>query len=330
MSFSSRQNIITLDDIYAKTSEEGVLAYYFNISTIPCLINSPLREDTKPSFSVFYGRNNTICWKDFATGDSGNVWELMSQYWGISFDKVLLRIYKEINTNKEVTVRKTTCRRNYQHSEKTLQVKIRDWKDYDFKYWETYGISERFLKFGSIYPISHIFITEDNKMKTFLADKYAYVYIERKDNKVTLKVYQPLVADKTRKWYNSHNSSVWDLWRQLPETGEKLIITSSRKDALAIWENTGIPSISMQAESVLPKPQVIQELKDRFKKVYVLYDNDFTKPDNPGRKFGNKIAKSFDLIQIEIPEEYQSKDSSDLVKNHGRETLRKVINELVK
>lgn len=328
MPFSSKQNNIGIEDIYAKTSEEGVLAYYFNIKEIPCLINSPLREDTKPSFSLFYDRNGKVKWKDFATGEYGNLWELFRKYWGLPFDKVLLRIYKEITDNKEVAVRKTTYKKGCKHSDKTLQVKIREWKDYDFKYWETYGISRKFLKFGAVYPISHIFLTENGKTKTFLADKYAYVYIEKKDNKTTIKVYQPF--NKEFKWFNNHNSSVWDLWRQLPEKGDKLIITSSRKDALTIWENVGIPSISMQAESVLPKPQVIQELKDRFKKVYVLYDNDYTNPGNPGRNFGKKLSEMYGLIQIELPEEYKSKDSSDFVKNHGRSALKEIIQELIK
>lgn len=321
--FKSRQNIITLNDINAKASDEGVLAFYFNVKEIPCLINSPLREDSKPSFSIFYDAHNKIRWKDFATGESGNLWELFVKYWGIPYDKVLSRVYKEVNSDKKVSM-KIVSHRKTEHSDKIIQVKIRDWKDYDLKYWETYGISLKWLKFSRTYPISHYFIDG----KTFLANKYAYVYLEKKDNKVTMKIYQPY--SKVMKWCNNHNSSVWDLWSKLPKTGEKLIITSSRKDALTIWENTGIPSVSMQAESVLPKPQVIQELKNRFKQVYILYDNDYTNPDNPGRTLGHKLSEMYNLIQIEIPEEYKSKDSSDLVKNHSRQTLKDVILNLTK
>ena len=113
---------------------------------------------------------------------------------------------------------------------------------------------------------------------------------------------------------NKHDGSVWDLWTKLPDKGDNLIITSSRKDALCIWANTGIPSLSLQAESYLPKQHVVQQLKDRFKNVYVLYDNDFDSSENHGRELGNLMAKEFDLIQIEIPDEYKSKDTSDLYK----------------
>ena len=84
---------------------------------------------------------------------------------------------------------------------------------------------------------------------------------------------------------------------------------------MCIWENTGIPSISLQAESYLPKQHVVQQLKDRFRKVYVLYDNDFNSTkENYGRIFGKTMAESFDLIQLEIPNKYESKDPSDLCK----------------
>ena len=45
--------------------------------------------------------------------------------------------------------------------------------------------------------------------------------------------------------------------------------------------------------------------------------------------YGKMIAERFNVTQIEIPEKWGSKDPSDLVKNHGRGVLRRVIYELV-
>ena len=44
---------------------------------------------------------------------------------------------------------------------------------------------------------------------------------------------------------------------------------------------------------------------------------------------GKMIAERFNVTQIEIPEKWESKDPSDVVKNHGREVLRQIIYELV-
>jgi hypothetical protein len=122
---------------------------------------------------------------------------------------------------------------------------------------------------------------------------------------------------------------VWDFWSKLPEKGDNIIVCSSRKDAACIWANTGIPCTSMQAESVKIKESVMSEIKERFTNVFVLYDNDYNKSENWGRILGAKIASEHNIKQIEIPDEYESKDPSDLYKNHGKKALINIINKLV-
>jgi hypothetical protein len=78
------------------------------------------------------------------------------------------------------------------------------------------------------------------------------------------------VINKRYKWLSDGNSSIWSLWSQLPDYGDKLIITSSVKDALCLWANIHVPSCSMQSETTVPKPQIIEQLKRRFKHIYVL------------------------------------------------------------
>ena len=229
-----------------------------------------------------------------------------------------------------ISITKTTLNNSSKtyNKDTNLECKVRPWKSYDFEYWEQYGISEKWLKFGDIYPISHLILTKNGNRFSIPAEKYAYAYVERKDGNISLKIYQPYSTNF--KWSNKHDGSVWDLWTKLPEKGEHLIITSSRKDALCIWENTGIPAMSLQAESYLPKQHVVQQLKDRFKYIYVLYDNDFQSDENHGKILGKMMANEFNLIQIEIPIKYRSKDTSDLCKNYGRQFVKDVIFELIK
>ena len=61
-----------------------------------------------------------------------------------------------------------------------------------------------------------------------------------------------------------------------------------------------------------------------------LYDNDFQSDGNHGRILGETMAREFNLIQIEIPDKYRSKDTSDLFKNYGEQVVREVINQLIK
>ena len=328
MSFGKCTKSICLDDILNKVTEVDILNHYFGISTLPILINNPLRADKNASLSIFLNDKDNLILKDFGSYKSYNLWSFLMEYWNVDYNTMIEKIVKDLNNiNSSLHQLKTKKYRQQLKSKSILECKIRDWKDYDLQYWEEYGISLPWLKFGEIYPISHTFITKDNKRYTFRAEKYAYAYVERKDGIVTLKIYQP--KSTTRKWYNSGNASVWDLWCQLPKTGNKLFITSSRKDALCLWENTLIPAISMQGEGYIPKQSVIDELKSRFKNIYIFFDNDFDKDENHGRQYAQFLSKTFDIPYIEIPDEYKVKDPSDFVNKYGREKLKQLINELI-
>lgn len=332
MAFSSGFSDCSLNDLLKKVPEEKILNYYFGITQIPCIISAPYRQDSKPSVGIYVNKNGKIQFTDFGTKDSGGVFDLLMKTWGCNFQKCIDTIVKDFDSlmHNGAEIRKCqvdTSKVVYHKSSTSIQVKFREWRDYDIEFWETYGISLPWLEFGDIHPISRIFYTKDGITKDCPADKYAYVYIERKDGVPTFKIYQPF--SETTKWISKHNSSVWDLWTQLPEKGNKLIITSSRKDALCIWENTGIPAISLQGEGYFPKEQVIRELKNRFEQIYVLYDNDYQSEVNNGREFGKIISDRFYLTQIEIPSEYKAKDPSDLCKKYGRQKVNEVISKLM-
>lgn len=322
---------ITKNTILRKIAVQDLYSYYFNIKEIPCVISSPLRADKNPSMSIRSPDGINVYFRDFSTGESGDIFTLLQSYWGLSFSDTLNRIYTDLSLNKKT---KGILRQHIPRSKvnKTshanLQVKIRDFKEHDIKYWQSYGVDLNFLKKANVFPVSHILKTKNGILNTFIADKYAYVFVEKKDDKLTLKVYQPF--NKKYKWANSNDSSVWSLWRLLPPKGDTLIITSSLKDALCIFCNTGIPSVSLQAESYIPKESVINILKKRFNNIYILYDNDFNAVKNWGQLASNKIAELFNLKQIKIPTKYKSKDTSDLYKNTSKQTVIDVINKLIK
>lgn len=321
------------DLIYSYTTDFELLNYYLSIREVPCLINSPLRKDEKPSMGLYSPDGDHINFTDFGTGESGGTLSLLSSLFHLDKLETLrkikidLKLFNNSEPHKLNQITKSLGKRTYSCNTE-LSCKIRNWRPHDLEYWASFGISKKWLDFGNVYPISHIFISKRDRTHIIPAEKYAYAYVEHKDNKTSLKIYQPY--SKEYKWCNKHDSSTWDLWRQLPKTGDNLIITSSRKDALCIWENTGIPACSLQAESYLPKPHVIEQLKNRFTRIFILYDNDFSSAENYGHILGEKIAQEFGITQIEIPTELQSKDSSDLFRNHGRELLVSTIKNLIR
>lgn len=332
--FAKGVNISLEDKVLNTIPEIDILNFYLGIKEVPCVINSPLRVDNNPSFGLRVVDNEKIKYLDFATEEHGGVISLFMNYFHLSYWDTLEKIYTDMGQgyekNESLVLKYSSKNKLNYSNNKELKCCTRGWKDYDLSYWESFGISLPWLKFGNVHPISHIILEDLNKKERycFVADKYAYVYVEFKDNIQSLKIYQPFST--THKWHSKHNCSVWDLWQQLPDTGANLIITSSRKDALCIWENTGIPSTGLQSETTNIKEQVINELKARFKNIYILYDNDFDKEKNWGQLFGSKLAELYNLKQITIPDELGVKDSSDLCKKYGREFTRKTILKLIK
>ena len=73
-----------------------------------------------------------------------------------------------------------------------------------------------------------------------------------------------------------------------------------------------------------------KELKNRFKHVFVMYDNDQFKETNAGKLAGEKLAKDFDILDILIPDVFQLKDPSDFREKQGVENTRNMIISLVK
>ena len=329
------RKIISLECILNEITEEQILYYYLNTTLSVRVINSPLREDHNPSFGI--GKyKGMIVYKDFATGDGGTLYTLLSKLFNLTFNEVLLKIQNDIEyiknsmgkelENSSIKSRKTSSKST--HIIPNISVSLRQWEKHDLEYWEKYGISLPYLKLSNTFPVMFINIVKEGKTITIPADKYAYAFFEYKDGVESFKIYQPY--NKIYKWMSKHDNSVWDLWDKLPKTGACLIITSSRKDALCIWENTSIPAISLQGEQYLPKRQVVEQLKARFKTIFVLYDNDFTKKENWGDIAATKLCETFELNKLTIPIVYGVKDTSDLCEKYGRNEVKNLIKTLLK
>lgn len=309
--------------------EADIAAYYLGIKSIPCLIASPLRQDKKPSFSLFSNNGEEVGFIDYSTREHGSIITLLMRLWNCSFIEAKKRIANDMgdfNTNIYIRknnsiIHKTPIRTN---SNIDLKCKIREWRDYDIKYWDSYGIPLKWLKYADVYPISHKIVIKDNISYTFGADKYAYAYVEFKEGKTTLKIYQPF-NKSGHKWSNRHDKSVISLWTKVPNTGDKVCICSSLKDALCLWANTGIPSLAIQGEGYSISNTAINELKKRFKKVYICLDN-----DKAGLEDSKILASKTGFINVVLPQFNGGKDISDMYKvlknkNEFKETILKLF-----
>ena len=327
-------NYIKREEVLKRVSEEEIYVRYIGDEFLSNrVVRSPLRTDNMPSFSVFHAQTaNKILWKDFATNEKGDCFMLVQKLHSLTkyYDAVLLvardfgLISSDVLPNVEKTISPQATVGKLHREEVNLRVRYCKAMEYDIKYWNSYGVSSSTLRKYHVYPIDLIFLND----YVIKAQKYSYAYLEYKDGKPTYKVYQPF-NDKRYKFTNNNDYSVWEGWTQLPAKGDLLIITSSRKDVMSIVSTTNIPSVALQSENVLPKNHVVDQLKSRFKEIYLLYDNDLSAEQNWGMAFGQKLSKEYGLRHIWIPDFYESKDYSDLVKNHSTTTAIKVLRELI-
>lgn len=316
MVIGKTSNSISKNEIFSKFTEEQVLATVFpEIKSLPYKMCSPLREDRNPSFSIYMTDNKHICYKDFGTNERGSLVDLLCRYWNCTFNQCLNKICSLMITDEDINIKpkqiKILTRKEAEQHTK-IQVAVRPWRDYDYEYWRSYGIEPKWLHYAEIYPISHKIVTKDDsgnvRKYIFPADKYAYVFVERKEGNLSLKIYQPYNT-KGYKWCSKMDGSVIGLWTKIPEKGDRVVICSSMKDALCLSCQCHIPTLCLQGEGYGISTTAANELRRRFNKVFICFDT-----DKAGIEDSTKLSEKTGFINV-VPNLGECKDLSDYYKS---------------
>lgn len=318
-----RSDSESVNSVMQRVSQLSLLYYYLSIDSLPKLIKSPLRKDEHPSFFIYSPDGRKVQYKDYATGEHGDIYALLQKMKGLSFSQLIRKISadKELLKESENVQVNTVSHGRGVHQYSDLRVKIREWEDHDIEYWKSFGIPLRWLKYAEVYPISHKIVYKDNNRYVFHAAKYAYVYVERKEGNISLKIYQP--KSREYKWTTNNDYSVVGLWTKIPSTGDKLVICSSLKDALCLWANTGIPAIYVQSETTGLSKTAQDVLKSRYKHIFICFDN-----DAPGLRDGQMLSKATGFRNIVLPSFAEGKDISDLFRAKGKEEFIRIVKPL--
>lgn len=323
MPISPGRPSVSLQDVLNVTTEANIASHYLGIQAIPCVMQSPLRQDNHPSFGIYSPDGVEVNYIDFSTHEGGRIFTLLTRMWNISFEEVCARIYHDFcraQSAPDTSIRTSKVQiRKSGPSNVRMECRVREWQSHDITYWQSFGITLEWLKYAEVYPISHKIVTKGDQRYVFGADKYAYAYVERKEGNVTLKIYQPF-NKAGFKWASKHDKSVISLWAKVPEYGRKICICSSLKDALCLWANTGIPALAIQGEGYPMSKTAINELKRRFNEIYILLDNDIA-----GLKDGVSLAEATGFINLVLPQFEGGKDVSDLYKVKGKDDFLKII-----
>ena len=94
---------------------------------------------------------------------------------------------------------------------------------------------------------------------------------------------------------------------------------------VCLLSTLGIPAIAPNSETQFVSDKMLNELRERFKHIVLLYDSDLT-----GVHFMNKIRKQHsDLIICMIPRKYETKDISDFYQKYGKSKTVSIIKEYI-
>lgn len=319
---------IKKEDIFEYYTQEQIYSHYIGkeIRILPIKICSPLREDTVPSFGLYYHRDGsgTIMWYDHGLGKSGDCISLVCEMYNMEYYQACCKIIADFElSNFNIPVNNlnklSKAKKIIQKDPIKIGVKSRKWHKKDAAFWSAYGIKKKTLIEYNVVPIEYVFYN-GNPVK---ADKIAYGYQEFKDGTVSYKIYQPY--NKQFKWINNANYTVHQGYRQLPDSGDLLIVTKSLKDVMSLLDVMGISAVAIQSESVMMKESVMDEYKRRFKKVLCLFDN-----DSPGKRLSKKYSDKYNIPHFFMPEMENVTDFSDLVKAVGIEESKQIFNTCMK
>lgn len=320
---------ITKEWILDKVSEDHIFSYYFgdHIQSGK-LYRSKLRSDKNPTCSFYKNRNKQLKYHDFATGDNFDCFQYVMKLYGQTFHQALLQIVTDFNldplnqSSKSQPVQKYTVQVE-ERRETLIQIKPKAFSEQELKWWKGFGVTEKTLKKYKVFSCDSIFLNGDYfSSSSPRVPIYGY-YCGKKNGQELWRIYFP--SKRSFRFLSNVGKSYIQGAKQLPKTGDVLLITKSQKDVMLAYE-LGIPAIAPCSEVLFLSNKQIQHLKKRFKTIVVCYDTDITGIHN----LKQIKVKHPDLHTFFIPRKYGVKDISDFFKKYGEEETRRLAGELLK
>ena len=313
---------ITKEFLLSKFNEETFMTYYLGIPVKKGLFKSPLRGDHVPTCSFFRNKAGELIFKDFSGAFYGNFINVVMYKYQCNYYKALKIIASDFGLIG-TSIKKTPIKvqETFKDSgQAVINVEIQDFTEQELRWWNKYGITEKILKKFKVYSCKNVWLNGNYFAKSAQNNMMFGYYGGIKDKVELWRIYFP--QRKEYRFLSNWNSNKIQGFNQLPKTGNVLIITKSMKDVMTLY-SVGIPAIAPNSETLFISDNVLSNLKERFNRIFVLYDNDL-----PGISNMNKIKKLHpELNYLWIPRETGAKDISDLHKLLGKKNFNVFLKE---
>ena len=326
MEFISLKPSLNKKFILDKINQESIMEYYTgNKVTSKKLVTSCLRNDNHVTVGFYKSKSGILYMHDFATNEHLDCWNLVMRLYNVSYYDALKIVARDFNLlESSIKSEKAPVRaESLKETESSkIQVQIKDFSEEELKWWNQFGIEKKLLKKYHIYSIQHVFLNGELKFVTSKSNPiYGYYFGKDKNGIEKWKIYFPMKTEF--RFLNNLSKKVLQGYHQLPKTGDLLVITKSMKDVVALY-GFGIPAVSPNSETLFVDDKKLEEFKQRFKHIIVLYDN-----DRPGLHNMWLIRKQHPELNYFYLPWYLSKDFTDSIKLVGVDNMKEYVNEFM-
>lgn len=327
MEFISLKPKVTKDFILSKINQESIMHYYTGVDVnSKKLFLSPVRNDNKVTCGIYKSKSGILYMHDFATNEHLDCWNLVMRLYNCDYYEALNIIASDfslIENKSNISKKVPIIVESIKETESSrIEVQIKEYSEEELNWWLQFGITKKLLKKYHVYSIQNVFINGNLKfISTPKCPIYGYYFGKDKNHEEKWKIYFPF--RKEFRFLNNINKKILQGYHQLPKTGDLLVITKSMKDVVALY-GFGIAAVSPNSETVFIEDKKLEEFKQRFKHILVLYDN-----DRPGLYNMAKIRKVHPELNYFYMPWYLSKDFTDSIKLVGVENMKEYISEFM-
>lgn len=311
---------ITKEFLLSKNNEETYMTYYLGIPVKKGLFKSPLRSDNHVTCSFFRGKSGNLYFKDFASGKCLTFEGVVMEKYGCNYSTALKIIARDFGYSHSSPQKKVVkIQPKFEEDKQTfIQAEIKEFSEAELKWWNSFGITKDILNKFKVFSCKTVFLNGNIYAQSAQHSPIYGYYFGKKENIEQWRIYMP--KRKEFRFIGNVSTKTIQGYKQLPKNGKLVVITKSMKDVMCLY-SLGISAIAPNSETQFVTDKVLEELKQRFKYVALLYDNDLT-----GVRFTNKIRKQHpELIVTLIPRKTGAKDISDHYHMYGKEKTQELI-----
>jgi len=280
---------LLLENVNQEEVFQSVLGYYPNLHQ---KFKSPFRSDKNPGCR-FEWKNGYLCLIENTRYKGRLYWNIIHtimELKNLNFSETLEYIAKGRFEGVNIPIQKTSL-----HIRFTTQEWTKD---------NLFFLDPNILKRENIFLVKDYWWGRSgnwkkNKWGTELCIAYYFPETEH------TKLYFPNNPPE-QKWFANINSNDIFGLDSLNQEGDLLIITKSQKDRVTLKYHYGYENvIALQNEGCYIPINIVNDLKNRFKRIIIIFDNDPTGYDN-AQHLSNLYNIEYKIIESEYKDSYEN------------------------